>query len=94
MAQPFYVAVPYASEELSEAEERHETWEYIEYDHYDCRGWCGEVLLDGEWQTVWAFGSEAEALRFVKGWRGMLLDEAAQVRVTKHRWPDDGEDRV
>jgi hypothetical protein len=32
--------------------------------------------------------SRPTAERFIKLWAGMLLDEAAQARVTKHRWPE------
>jgi hypothetical protein len=88
MTQAFYATAAYDLSDLSEAEERHVIWEYLEYDHYDCRGSYGEVLLDGKWQPVWAFGSEAEAIRFAKSQNGVVLDQAAQARVTKQRLPE------
>jgi hypothetical protein len=84
MTQPFYVAVPYTMAELSETEEQHEIGQYIDYVGYDVRGFCGEVRLDDEWHTVWAF-SEIDAARFIAEWGGILLDEAAQMRVTGQR---------
>lgn len=84
MTQPFYVAVPYTMAELSEAEEQHEIGEYIDYVGYDVRGFHGEVRLDDRWHTLWSF-SEADAARFIAEWGGILLDEAAQKRVTGQR---------
>jgi hypothetical protein len=89
MGEAFYATAPYDLTDLSEPEERHLIWEYLEYDHYDCRGYCGEVLLDGEWQTVWAFASEAEAVRFANSQRGILLGQAAQAKVTAQRLPGE-----
>jgi hypothetical protein len=84
MTQRSYVAVPYTMAELSEPEEQHEIGEYIDYVGYDFRGFHGEVLLDGQWHTVWAF-SEADSARFISEWGGILLDEETQKRVTGQR---------
>lgn len=86
MTQTFLVAAPYTMPELSELEERHEIGEFIDYEQFDYHGHCGEVLIDGAWHSLWAFGSEAEALRFVSSWGGVLLNKAVQAKVTDCRW--------
>ena len=58
--------------------------EYIDYVGYDIRSFHGEVFLDGQWHTVWSF-SETDATKFIAEWGGILLDEAAQKRVTGQR---------
>jgi hypothetical protein len=63
MTRAFYVAVPYSVAELTEPEEGHEIGGYIDHEGYDCRGYGGDVFADGEWHSVWGFGSEAEAVR-------------------------------
>jgi hypothetical protein len=70
--------------EFSEAQEQHEIGEYIDYVGYDLKGFCGEVRIDDAWHTVWGF-SEVDAAKFIAEWGGILLDEAAQKRVTGQR---------
>lgn len=86
MTQEPLVAVPYAMTELSEDEERHHIGEFIDYREFDYRGHYGEVMIDGAWHTLWAFGSEAEASRFITSWGGIHFDTAVQARVTERRW--------
>lgn len=40
----------------------------------DCGGYQGDVSMEGEWNSLWAFESEAESDRFVREWKSGALD--------------------
>jgi hypothetical protein len=82
------VATPYSIAELGEDEERHEIGNFMDCEGFDCRGYHGEVLIEGTWYTVWQFGSPEEAERFAREWGGVLFDEATQDKVTERRAPE------
>jgi hypothetical protein len=82
------VAAPYDIAELGESEERHEIGVFIDHEGFDCRGYHGEVLIEGTWHPVWQFGTTADAERFAREWGGVLFDEATQDKVTERRAPE------
>jgi hypothetical protein len=82
------VATPYSIAELGKSEERHEIGLFMDQEDFDCRGYHGEVLIEGTWHTVWQFGSVEDAERFADEWGGVLFDKAAQAKVTERRAPE------
>jgi hypothetical protein len=78
-----YVAVPYPMA-LSEAEERREIEEYIDYVGYDFRGFAVKFCSTANGKRS---GPSARpyAAKFIAEWGGITLDEAARSRVTDRR---------
>lgn len=67
----FIVATPYSIEELSEAEEREETYQFLGHIGFDCLGCLGDARINGRAHCLWEFASSKEAERFIREWGGV-----------------------